>query len=249
MSFNIRTDTDRGERSWTQRKDNVIEYILEKDADILTLQEIKENQYVDLYKGLHETYDILYFVRDDKDNSEGLAILYKKTFELVDHDLFWLSETPDKMSLGWGAKYYRICVNALLRSPEGCYINVFDVHLDHQVEKARDEGLALILQRMGQDPYPALVSGDFNAESSDSCYEVAASVLKDCQKEAKVSEQGDTFQNRGDPTTDPTKIDFAFVSQDIDVESFSILDEKDEDGNYYSDHYAIETELRIPYSR
>lgn len=53
--------------------------------------------------------------RDDgKDSGEYSALFYKTDkFNIVKSGIFWLSETPDKVSMGWDAIYNRVCTYAL----------------------------------------------------------------------------------------------------------------------------------------
>lgn len=245
MSFNIRVDADSGDRSWSSRKDNVFGHILEKDADIVCLQEVKESQYADITENLSDDYNIIYYTRDNSSNSEGLAILYKDNFRLISEERFWLSETPDEMSKGWGAPYYRICVNVRLRSLQGADLNIFNVHLDSESELARENGLKLIIDKANQDDATAILCGDFNATRTSECYTIIANEMQDVQKVAPVTDEGVTWHNWGNPTIDG-EIDFCFVSDGTVCKSFDICDEKTPDDKFYSDHYAILSQIDIP---
>lgn len=246
MSFNIRTlANDPGERHWSSRGPHVIEYIEEKGADIVCLQEVRSSQYEDIAEGLDGVYEIVYYAREGGSDPEGLAICYRPDYRLVSKDMFWLSETPDEMSLGWGARYYRICVNVLLETPEGAYLNVFNVHLDHEVEEARVNGLDLIISAAGEAGYPTLLAGDFNTDERSGCYTEVANVYDDCAKVAPETDSGVTYQNWGEITSG-TAIDFCFVSKDICTNRFGILRDAISEGVYYSDHYAIAAEIEVP---
>ena len=245
MSFNIRTQTaaDTGDRAWDARKEDVVAFIEGKEADVISLQELKVAQYEYFASSpLAEDYGIVFHDRGD---GEGLAVLYDKSdIELVSENVFWLSETPEQESTGWGATYLRICVNTLLKTKNGAYLNVFDVHLDHQSELARENGVQLILDRAEAAGYPAVLMGDFNAEESSGCYKVAASGLNDSRVKAKVfSDSGMTYNNYG---SGGSLIDYCFVSDDIISYTFEICDEKTADGRYYSDHYAVVSWADVP---
>ena len=89
MSFNIRTYTgnDTGVKNWSQRGTHVINYVMESNMDVICFQEVKYTQYVDMYNGLKEKYDVLYFPREVSANPEGLMIAYDNTFEFLEKDL------------------------------------------------------------------------------------------------------------------------------------------------------------------
>lgn len=252
MSFNIRTDTfaDIGDKNWDgYRQFTVPAYIADSGADVVCLQEVKSSQYECLKEKLAGVYNMIYYQRENSVDAEGLAILYTDDFSLLSEDRFWLSSTPDKESQDWGAAYKRISVNALLEHKEsGLVFNVFTVHLDHISELSRENGLALILEKAEQGGYPALLCGDFNTNENSDCYSVIASKMQDCRKTATVTDSGLTFQNYGyvKQTADSLPIDFCFADNSFKVFEFAIKDEKDENGNYYSDHYAISAKIGLP---
>lgn len=256
-SFNIRLDADSGVRAWSYRKSHVYQYILGLDKDIICMQEVNENQYRDLVSGIGERYNIVYYGRQTGNNPEGLAICYdKEKFTAVKEGIFWLSETPHKISLGWGASYYRICVSALLRHNEsGKYFDVYNTHLDHQVEKARSEGIKLVMNRANVSDFPAVVCGDMNGYVTDSWYQTATEIMYDCQANADNTEYGPTFNGWGendysaapDGEVDTSTIDFCFVSEDFSVSDFEILQDKIKEGEYYSDHFMVATTITYTY--
>ena len=245
MSFNIRTETsgDLNEKNWSNRREPVANYILNSGMDVVCLQEVRKVQYEYLATALSEKYEVLYYPRENGSNPEGLAICYEKEFQLIDNQMFWLSETPDKMSLGWGASYYRICANVLLQGAGGVYLNVDNVHLDHQVALARINGLEVVLSRVPLS-YPTVVCGDFNTTNESECYKVINDVMWDCQEMALVSDEGVTYQNWGTQMKGKA-IDFCFVNSSFTVLEFDILQDTISEGVYYSDHFAIRTKVEV----
>lgn len=254
MSFNIRNEnsSDGGARAWSARKDAVIDYILDSGADAVCLQEVRRTQYEDLRDGLAGEYGIVYYPRENGDNPEGLAVLYGDMFELVSSDRFWLSDTPDVMGPAWGAHYNRICVSALLKSKNGAYLNVFNVHLDHESVEAQNKGVELITSRIAQTEYPAVMCGDFNVDDTYECYEIAAAAMDDVRKTAALVSDtagGITYNGWGTETSlYGYLIDHIFVTRGITADTYEICDDMDADGNYYSDHFAIKSLISVPYS-
>ena len=256
-SFNIRLDADSGVRAWSYRKQHVFDYILQQNKDIICMQEVNENQYFDLVEGVGSKYNIVYYGRQTGTNPEGLAILYDKVkFTAIKEGIFWLSETPHKISLGWGASYYRICVSALLRHNEtGKYFDVYNTHLDHQVELARSEGIKLVMNRANASDFPAVVCGDMNGYVGDSWYDTATELMYDCQANAVETEYGPSFNGWGendysaapDGEVDRSTIDFCFASDDFEIPTFQIHQDKIEEGVYYSDHFMVSTTLVYSY--
>ena len=116
MTFNIRyNNPDDGENAWPYRKDRVAEIMAE--ADLIGVQEALNDQLVDLETRL-PGFDWFGVGRaDGKAEGEFSAIFYRKSrFELLDHDTFWLSETPSVVgSVGWDAALERIATWGKLR--------------------------------------------------------------------------------------------------------------------------------------
>lgn len=246
MSFNIRcfTKKDEGMTNWENRKEAVAAYLNRCDAAVICLQEVRQNQGEYLAQQVSGRYGVVYHVREEKENAEGLMTLYdREIFSLEEERLFWISQTPETMSIGWGAKCYRICVETLLRHREtGGLLNVLNVHLDHGDEDApRVKGIRLVVDRAKEKNCPAVVAGDFNCRSDSLCYQTIAGEMTDCQASAPSTQQGVSFQRWGEiDDSDNTPIDFLFVSKDCArAQSFEIDREKWGDGFYYSDHYAV----------
>ncbi len=250
MSFNIRLNASSdGNNAWPNRKANVINYINGAEFDVMCLQEVVTSQYNDIKAGLDSKYTIIHYERQGA-GSEGLAIIYNnETFNLVEQNRFWLSATPEIQSLGWGASYYRICVNLLLEhKATGAKIDVYNVHLDHQVETARINGIDLILERAARRDYPLVLAGDFNCNNTSATHAAANAYLKDCQEESPVTEYGMTHQGfvRYENTDEGNAIDFIFVDEaNMTPTFFEIIDEYPSDTEFYSDHFAIRSVVKL----
>lgn len=247
MSYNIRTIGDVGTYAWENRKENMAAYLNSQDSAVICMQEVTTMQFQYLSNAIEDKYTMIHYERQGP-GSEGLAIAYDHTmYEVVEQRMFWLSETPDVMSLGWGASYYRICVNVLFKHNDtGAYLDVYNVHLDSEVEKARVEGIKLILAKAEGRNYPIYMAGDFNDVIGSDCYEEIASEMVDCQLVAEETDSGTTWHNWGAIADDKDQnIDFCFVSEDISPLTFKICRDKTADGLFYSDHYGIKTTVRM----
>lgn len=253
MSFNIRVKTadDKGVKNWSYRCDRVAEYLKENEADVICLQEVTKATAADLTTGLEGAYNVVFYSREEGANAEGLAICYTDDFSLEEESRFWLSETPEEMSKGWGANYYRICVNLLLKHKEtGVCLDVYNVHLDHQVEAARVNGLKLIMEKATQKGHPTVVAGDFNTTKDSECFAEISKTMQSCQDKAYNTDDGVTYHNWGaaeETLGQTTAIDFCFVSQDVSPLEFDILQDTIDKNVYYSDHYAISSIIEISY--
>ena len=162
-TYNVRLETtsDVG-NLWKDRHPYVASLIQFHDFDILGTQEAFKPQLDDLLR-LLPAYSYYGLGRDDGESAgEHSAILYKTDkFTLLDKGDFWLSETPEKPSLGWDATCCkRICSWVYLRlnkTKQTFY--VFNAHYDHQGVEARNCGIAeeaRARRRDGRGAAPAL---------------------------------------------------------------------------------------------
>lgn len=184
-SFNIRFDNpDDGYTSWDNRRKGVVKFLDVEDPDILGLQEVLKNQldYIDLRLSDHDYVGI---GRDDgKAAGEFAPVFYKRErFQLIDSGTFWLSETPDKPSMGWDALINRICTYAFLKDQKtGKDIHFYNTHYSHVGDIARRESAGLILHYIDSlsQNVRVILTGDFNAEPDSEPYqEITKYGLKD----------------------------------------------------------------------
>ncbi len=176
---------------------------------------------------------------------ESTAIMFRKDkYELMDWGTFWLSETPDKVSLGWDAKYYRTCTWAVLKNRETgeCYAHV-NTHLDNSGSEARIKGLELVMEKAASFDMPVVVTGDFNfPKGSDLYKKLISGEFTDVSSIAAEADSGCTAHGYNG-TVPGNPIDFICVNGKItDVKSYKIMREKYND-RYVSDHYPIYADM------
>ena len=116
MSFNIRYGLAKdGENHWDNRRHLVFETIKSHGPSIVGLQEALEFQLKQILEEI-PSYASIGVARKADGTGEHTAILYStERFVLLDHDTFWLSDTPEKPSSSWGNDLFRICTWALFR--------------------------------------------------------------------------------------------------------------------------------------
>lgn len=102
---------------WDDRKDHLCNMIKFEAFDVFGVQEARYPQISDMLERMPE-YAYIGVGRDDgEQKGEHCAIFYlKKKFKVLDQGNFWLSETPDVPSYGWGAKYRRVCTWGLFQN-------------------------------------------------------------------------------------------------------------------------------------
>ena len=188
-------------------------------------------------------YDIVGVGRDDGATEGEYAAIFYRTgkYTLLDSGTFWLSETPYLPSLGWDANNVRICTYASFQHIEtGEVFSHYNTHLDHKGEQARNNGLALILQRMSENMNPALLTGDLNVFEGSELY---SRVLEAGFVDAKV--EADTTMSHGtinwfQPINSGLVIDFVFLESDhFTTQSYRVATSAEFDGTPVSDHYPV----------
>lgn len=166
MSFNIRYGTaDDGAHHWRFRGERVRRLLERYPQDIIALQEALDFQ-IDELQSWMPAFTAIGVGRDDGVRSgEHCAILVRTDrFLIADAGTFWLSDTPEVVaSRSWGNQIPRICTYArLIDRRDGRPFWLYNVHLDHQSQPARERSVRLLLERI-QRSEPSLIVGDFNA--------------------------------------------------------------------------------------
>ena len=192
-TFNIRyeNEDDTG-NLWKNRAPVVAALIRFHDFDVFGTQEGFDNQLEDITSALPQ-YSRSGVGRDDgKKAGEFSAVFYKTSkFKLLDRGDFWLSETPDKPSLGWDATCCnRICSWVHLQDKKtGKKFYFFNAHFDHQGVKARVESSKLVLKKIQSiaGKAPVIFTGDLNGDHNSEWYRALANsgVLSDTYKMAE----------------------------------------------------------------
>lgn len=248
MSCNMRciNPSDLGKKSWFYRADLIMKNIQSEYPGIIGFQECTKYQYPYLCESLPE-YDSVITYRDDSKNAEGCPVFYRKDlYTLVDKGSFWLSETPDEMSKDWGSACYRICSYVILEEKEsGKQFAVFNTHLDHISDKARINGIKVVLDKIEQfGGMPSVLMGDFNAEEDSETYRSAVENFSDVKYLTEKTMTSATYQNWG-KALDNDCIDYVMVSKSgFTVNEYKVV-QTTYDGVYPSDHFPLSVSLNL----
>ena len=244
LSYNIRYNSSGdGLDLWDLRKAELIDQIKQLNPMSFGVQEATLTQMKDLESGLPD-YDYVGVGRDDgATKGEFSAIFYKSSeMKVLQENTFWLSETPEKVSVGWDAALPRICTYAkfeLMASKKQFWH--FNTHFDHLGEIARDESAKLIVSKIADlvSSGDALVlSGDFNAEPDE---EPILVLNHSFEKPAdKVSLQGPVGTFSGFQLDAPLdrRIDYIFT-KNVEIKTYQHLDTKRANGRWISDHLPV----------
>ena len=173
MSYNIRLGSgDDGTNSWQFRAPLTLEMIEDQAPDIFGVQEALGYQ-VEFIKEFTKDYECVGVGREDgKKDGEHMSIFWnKKNIKLLKWGTFWLSETPNKPSMGWDAACYRTATWALMKEKKtGKKFYFVNTHLDHVGKEAQKNGLALIVEKIAEinpEGLPMVLTGDFNVKPDD----------------------------------------------------------------------------------
>ena len=250
ISFNVRYSSAPeidGDNRWELRRDAAVKMVAQQKPLAMGLQEACPDQ-IDFLDLNLTGYKHIGVGRDDgKRAGEMMAIYYDTTrLTLLDSGTFWLSETPEKVSLGWDAACNRTCTWGHFKMKDTDFeFLYFNTHLDHLGSLARKNSIKLIVAKMTElnpDNLPVFLSGDFNSTTDDPIFDPLKASLKDAREMSAISDKIITYNGFGTVTDNPNTrkewvIDHIFFSG-VNPMAFMVLN-----GNYgvpfISDHYPI----------
>lgn len=270
MTFNVRFATaDDKENRWELRREALFHVLRQNAPDVVGLQETLHEQLEEILKAV-PGYARVGVGRDDGDRKGELAaIIYlKDRFALEEQGTFWLSETPEVIaSKTWDHQTTRVCTWARLSEKgTGRSFYVYNVHLDHESQRARERAVELVVSRMEKrrTVAPAILVGDFNAGQNNPAIKYllgeAPRASSDGSPAPRPSRLVDTYRevHPGKPDqrtfhgfrggADGERIDFIFVEPSARVGAAEILDAQI-DGRYPSDHYPVTARIVLPAPR
>ena len=176
LDLNIRyiNDTD-GINIWNNRKNRLVELLLNTKADIFFFQEITHPQSDFIDKHLGSIYEFVGEYRDSTETSEKCSICVNKLKYTINHSgQFWLSSTPYiPGSNDFGNFFPRICSWASLKQIDGISLLFMNVHLDHANKKAHLPCVKVLIEEEEKietkfdDIQFVLIAGCFYCEEND----------------------------------------------------------------------------------
>jgi len=251
MTYNVRYGlADDGENSWEYRKDNLVSLIKKYNPDFLGTQEGLPFQ-IDYINTALPNHSFIGENRDGNGKGEYSAIFYNQLkYNVLEQHTFWLSPTPNTVSKGWDAAYPRICTYGLFKDKNtDIQFWIINTHLDHVGVLAREQSVALILNKIEEintENLPLVFMGDLNAEPESKPIETLKKKLED-SKEISVENllgPDGTFNafQFNEPVT--KRIDYIFISKNnkLKVEKYNVLSNSN-DSKYPSDHLPVYVQL------
>lgn len=249
MSFNLRfvTPKDTSEFHWTARREPVVQMLTKVCPDVVSFQENGQQWQDYLQKNLP---DYVFYLPENEGfeplpKGTSLLVCWRKgKYEKVDAGRFFLSETPEVPSTGFGSRHYRNTVWVKLKNLKtGKEFYVFDTHLDHKAALAKEKGAQMNVEMakkiVGED-IPVFFMGDMNIrrESSIGHYlNPYYEWMKSTADNAKKAENTPTSNGFGKRKT-MTVIDYLFYRHAVPLK-YEVINEPDYGVKYISDHWPI----------
>ena len=280
MSFNIRTggkadgSTDEAGHEWsTVRKPAVFAMFSETDPDIAVLQECRQEQLNDIEPAL-SGYTYYRYACDgvlksgatasctsnvfQNSGARNVVMLRKNRFSMLQWGVFWLSETPDTPSAGFGTASKKVTLWLKVRDQEaGKDFYVFNIHFitpgkgDVLLPCANCtvERMKLILGDMteaGKTTSSAVVflAGDFNAHDADSRIAPVTDYLYNARSDALLSDPSMTYNSFSTKVSDWKRLDHIFYAG-AKPQVFKVVNENKYGTEFISDHFPVYCDFEL----
>lgn len=252
MSYNIKYDNTRDTiNNWNDRKETMVDLIKHYEPGIVGMQEVLHGQLSYLTEHLPGFKSIGVGREDGKQKGEYSPILYNSShYKIMKSETFWLSDTPNKISVGWDAALERICTYALfqdLKTKQQFW--VFNTHFDHIGTVAREKSAKLIVSKIkasNTQQLPVVLMGDLNLKPEETPIQYLKNALTDGQMTTNQPFYGPTgtFNGFKQDKILTDRIDYIFVLG-TSVERYIHIDDRMENNKHISDHLPVLAELNL----
>ena len=246
MTYNIKWDnTNDTVNNWNDRKEAMVDLLKHYQPNIIGMQEVVNGQLNYLVTNLLNFSSIGVGREDGKEKGEYSPILYDtKLFKVLKNSTFWLSDTPDKISVGWDAALERICTYALfedLKTKKQFW--VFNTHFDHIGVKAREKSAELIVSKIKDvnvNNLPVVLMGDLNLTPDETPILYLKDALTDGQSITEKTFYGPpgSFNGFDQDRVLTNRIDYIFVDS-FNVLEYMHIDDRMENNKHISDHLPV----------
>lgn len=252
LTYNIKWDnTNDTVNNWNDRKEAMVSLLKHYQPGIIGMQEVVHGQLNYLVANLPNFASVGVGREDGKEKGEYSPILYDtELLKSLESATYWLSDTPDKISVGWDAALERICTYALfedLKTKKQFW--VFNTHFDHIGVLAREKSAALIVSKIKElntENLPVVLMGDLNLKPDENPIQFLKKELVDGQSITQKTFYGPTgtFNGFEHDRNLTDRIDYIFV-QNFAVESYIHIDDRMENNKHISDHLPVFAKLII----
>ena len=255
MTLNICSWSFDGKDSET-RVTGIANTIRDNEIDSIGLQEATPYWMEALNNELKDEYSYVGVgsntakdcIGNTDNEDEFTAIFYLKSkFNVVDWGYFWLSETPQTPSYGWGSAYRRICTWVILENKHTNtqYVHI-NTHFDNASSEARRNSIGMILDKVKEfKDLPVVFTGDLNfIEISRGYKDITADVLKDTKVLAKDTMDSQTYHGADPNAYKGYVLDYILINDGFTALKYKVV-KKRYNNRYISDHHAVVTKLEV----
>ena len=166
-------------------------------------------------------------------------------YRLLDTGTFWLSETPQKPSIGWDAAYRRICTWAILKNRKTgeTYVHI-NSHFDNQGKTAQVQEANMIVAFAKEHfpDLPVVFTADLNNQPGSPVYQILTSYLTDTRSASLDSISFGTFHNTQPQTHQQDIIDYIMVNDHVHPQAYRTVT-TGVGGRFVSDHFPIYADM------
>jgi endonuclease/exonuclease/phosphatase family metal-dependent hydrolase len=237
MSLNLRFGlADDGSNSWPYRSVAYPDLIKQHPCDFYAFQEANDFQIAFLAELLGD-YRCIGQRRPAPDYWQNNVIFYHERWRCLDHQHFYLSDTPDLVSQFSGSRWPRQCtMGNFIR--QGLRLTVVNTHFDFKAEVQR-RSAQLICRRLDRlaPAWPIVLMGDLNAGVNSSCLAVFAAYGDGFKSAVQTPEAGTHHAFDGRPRGGA--IDWILYQGGLKVNKAQVVTGKYH-GYYPSDHFPLE---------
>ena len=245
-SFNIR-NTDVNGTGMEHRILIALQQIVEIAPDSMGVQEAT-TLWMPALRSL-AGYGVVGKCRDGFVIGEFNPIVYNCVkYQLVDTGTFWLSETPEKPSVGWDAAYRRICTWAVLKNRKTgqTYVHM-NAHFDNQGRTAQAEEAKMIVAFANEhfSGLPLVLTSDLNNQPGSQAYQILTASLTDTRFAAPDSVGFGTFHDADPQKHTQDIIDYVMVAGGVQALTYRTVT-AGVSGRFVSDHFPIYADILLP---
>lgn len=246
ISYNIRVGgANDGTNSWQYRYPASPMMIQDQKPDIFGLQEALDYQQGYLEEILKDYKCVGVGREDGKHKGEHMSIFWnKKRIKMVKWGTYWLSETPEKPTKGWDADCIRTATWTLMKDKQsGKMFYYVNTHLDHVGWEARKNGLALIVERIGQmnkEGYPMILTGDFNMTIDRPEFDDLKKIMDNAREVAFQTDHKGTYNGWGKSSS---VIDYIWFKGFSSCTEFQTITKPYFERAFISDHFPVKATL------
>lgn len=246
LTYNIKYDNvSDSVNNWNDRKAAMTQLLEHYKPGIIGMQEVLHIQLSYLVSHLPNYVAIGVGREDGKEKGEYSPILFDTTqYKLLHSETFWLSTTPNKISVGWDAALERICTYGRFEDLQTSkQFWVFNTHFDHKGSVAREKSAELIVSKINEintDALPVVLMGDLNLTPDQKPIQFIQNQMTDGKMGSETSFYGPTGTFNGfDPNMVlDRRIDYIFV-KGFKVKSYIHIDDRMENNKHISDHLPV----------